>query len=210
MYALAADDVSARLEALLDHDPGTNDLSACCLYQVNQPLQCLSVCKEIIDQEHFVPFSEKLLRNDDVINSSVRVRLYLRTINLSCDIFRLCLFRKNDRNIKLLRYDTGNADTRSLYRKDFVDLGSLKAALEFLSDLPESAGYPFGDSENCLPSVHFPLLPFHPYGCRSLSSCIAVPPFSVVVFTNNYNGIVWKTQEGFITSLTSSTPPCVH
>ena len=137
MYALAADDVSARLEALLDHDPGTNDLSACCLYQINQPLQCLSVCKEIIDQEHFVPFSEKLLRNDDVINSSVRVRLYLRTINLSCDIFRLCLFRKNDRNIKLLRYDTGNADTRSLYRKDFVDLGSLKAALEFLSDLPE-------------------------------------------------------------------------
>ena len=80
MYALAADDVSARLEALLDHDPGTNDLSACCLYQINQPLQCLSVCKEIINQKYYVSFSEIILRIVDGIASCVRVSLYLRSI----------------------------------------------------------------------------------------------------------------------------------
>ena len=137
MDTLVTNNISTRLEAFLYDDSGSNDLCACRFHQIDQPLQCLSVCEKIINQEHLVPFSEKFLRNDDVINSSVRVRLYLRTINLSGDIFRLRLLRKNDRNVKLLRYNTGNADAGSLYRKDFIDLSSLKTAFEFLSDLPK-------------------------------------------------------------------------
>ena len=65
----------------------------------------------------------------------MRVGFYLRLVNITGDVFRLCLLCKNNRNAEGLRHDTGNSDTGSLNRQDLIDLFTLKAAAELFSDI---------------------------------------------------------------------------
>ena len=68
------------------------------------------------------------------------IGLHLCGIDISCDIFGLRLFCKDNRNVENFGNNTGNTDTGCLDRQDLCDLFPFKSAFELFSDLTEQ-GY---------------------------------------------------------------------
>ena len=54
--------------------------------------------------------------------------------NVSGNIFGLIFLCKNDRNIKILRCDAGNADTGGFDGQDLVDAGIRETAVKLFAD----------------------------------------------------------------------------
>lgn len=80
---------------------------------------------------------QKFLGYNHLILALVRKGLYLCHINVTVDVDALRLLCKNNRNMKMACYDTGDADAGSLDGENFVDRLALKTALKFLAHLVE-------------------------------------------------------------------------
>ena len=65
---LAADEVAALLEALLDGDADALDSGTSLLGQLQQTQQGAAVGQEVVDDENMVLGGEELLGDDDIIN----------------------------------------------------------------------------------------------------------------------------------------------
>src|SRR5690348_8058184 len=94
------DQLSALLEALLDHTTDSDQLGSCFLYNVYQSDQRCACSKEIINDQHLVLWPEIALVNADLIRFLPRKGMNGRRIDSVCQGDGFFLFRIDKRHIQ--------------------------------------------------------------------------------------------------------------
>ena len=135
--ALAADQLAALLEALLDGDADALDGGPGLIGQFQQAHQGAAVGQEIVDDEDMVFRGEELFGDDDVIDLFVGEGLDLGLVIVVVQIDAHGLFGKDHRHIELAGDHCCNADAAGFNGQHFVDGLACKQALPLFCHLAE-------------------------------------------------------------------------
>ena len=135
--ALAADQLAALLEALLDGDADALHGGTGLLGQLQQTHQSAAVGKEVVDDEDVVLRGEELLGDDDVVNFLVGEGLDLRLVVVVVEVDAHRLFGEHHRHVELAGHHSRDADAAGLDGEHLVDGLARKQALPLLGHLPE-------------------------------------------------------------------------
>ena len=131
---MLAKQFSAFLESFFDYDADSVHGRAGFARDLDQSLDGAAVREKIVYDEDVILRREKAFFDDDIVDLPVRVRAHDRGVGRSVQVFRLCFFREDDRNVKILRRDARDPDAGGFDRQDFRDRQMAEDAVEFPAD----------------------------------------------------------------------------
>ena len=132
--ALAADELAALLEALLDGDADALDSGTSLLGQLQQTQQGAAVGQEVVDDENVVLGGEELLGDDDIINFLVGEGLDLRLVVVVVQVDAHGLFGEHHRHIaEMLGGHACDANAGRFDGQDLIDAQMTETTVDLLA-----------------------------------------------------------------------------
>ena len=135
--ALAADQLTALLEALFNGDADALHRSACLRSQLQQTHQGTAVGQKVVYDQDMVLRREELFGHDDVVHLFMGEGLDLGLVVIVVQVDAHGFFCKHHRHIQLAGHNSRNADAAGLDGQHLVDGFAGKQPLPLPCHLPE-------------------------------------------------------------------------